>query len=66
MAETFLSILLLMFISSRYFVHNARRDTESDTVIQTSPYHKPVSAVTSKMGGIPVSEESSPFGRHKI
>ena len=31
MAETFLSKLLLMFISSRYFVHNARRDTESDT-----------------------------------
>ena len=34
MAETFLSTLLLMFISSRYFVHNAHRDTESDTVIQ--------------------------------
>ena len=34
MAETFLSILLLMFISSRYFIHNARRDTESDIVIQ--------------------------------
>ena len=28
MAETFLSILLLS-----YFVHNARRDTESDTVV---------------------------------
>ena len=31
MAETFLSTLLLMFISSRYFVHNARREIESDT-----------------------------------
>ena len=28
MAETFLSILLLMFISSRYFIHNARGDIE--------------------------------------
>ena len=27
MAETFLSTLLLMFISSRYFIHNARGDT---------------------------------------
>ena len=34
MAETFLSTLLVMLISSRYFVHNARRDTESDIVIQ--------------------------------
>ena len=32
--ETFLSTLLLIFISSRYFIHNARRDTESDIVIQ--------------------------------
>ena len=39
MAETFLSTLLLMFISSRYFVHNARRDTESDTVIQMTLEH---------------------------
>ena len=31
MAETFLNTLLLMFISSRYFAHNALRDTESDT-----------------------------------
>ena len=31
MAETFLSTLLLMFISLPYFVHNARRDLESDT-----------------------------------
>ena len=29
MAEAFLSTLVLMFISSRYFTHNARRDTES-------------------------------------
>ena len=33
MAGTFLTTLLL-FISSRYFVHNARGDTKSDTVIQ--------------------------------
>ena len=33
MAETFLSALLLMSISSRYFIHNARRDKESDIVI---------------------------------
>ena len=39
MAETFLSTLLLMFISSRYFVHNARRDTESDAVIQMTLEH---------------------------
>ena len=42
MAETFLSTLLLMFISSRYFVHNARRDTESDTVMQMTLVHVPV------------------------
>ena len=34
MAEAFLSTLLLMFISSRHFIHNARRDTESDIVVQ--------------------------------
>ena len=39
MAETFLITLLLMFISSRYFVRNARRDTESDTVIQMTLEH---------------------------
>ena len=39
MAETFLSTLSLMFISSRYFIHNARRDTESDIVIQTTLQH---------------------------
>ena len=35
MAETFLSTLFLMFISSLYFIHNALRDTGSDTVIHT-------------------------------
>ena len=39
MAETFLSTLLLMFISSRYFVPNARRDTEIVTVIQMTLEH---------------------------
>ena len=39
MAETFLITLLLMFISSRYFVHNARRDIESDTVIEMTLKH---------------------------
>ena len=39
MAEAFLSTLLLMFIFSRYFVHNARRDTESDTVTQMTLEH---------------------------
>ena len=39
MAETFLSTLLMMFMSSRYFVHNACRDTESDTVIQMTLDH---------------------------
>ena len=38
MAEKFLSTLLLMFISSCYFIYNARRDTaaekEFDIVIQ--------------------------------
>ena len=31
--------LLLMFISTRSFVHNARGDTESDTVIQITLEH---------------------------
>ena len=31
--------LLLTLISSRYFVHNARRDTERDTVIQMTLKH---------------------------
>ena len=39
MTETFLSTLLLMFISSRYFVHNARRDIEGDIVIQMTLEH---------------------------
>ena len=39
MAERSFSTLLLMLISSRYFVHNARRDTESDTVIQMTLGH---------------------------
>ena len=39
MVETFLSTFLLMFISSRYFVHNARGDTESDAVIQMTLEH---------------------------
>ena len=42
MAETFLSTLLLMFISSRYFIHNTRKDTESDIVIQMTLEHVPV------------------------
>ena len=28
-----------MFVSSRYFVHNARKNTESDTVIQMTLEH---------------------------
>ena len=48
MAETFLSILLLMFISSRYFIHNARRDTESDIVIQVILGHVLVQRLTKK------------------
>ena len=39
MAEAFLSTLVLMFISSRYFIHNARRDTESDIIIQITLEH---------------------------
>ena len=43
MAEKFLSTLLLMFITSCYFIFNARRDTaagkESDIVIQMTLEH---------------------------
>ena len=43
MAEKFLSTLLLMFISSCYFIYNARRDTaaekEFDIVIQLTLEH---------------------------
>ena len=46
MAEKFLSTLLLMFISSCYFIYNARRDTteekEFDIVIQMTLEHVPV------------------------
>ena len=50
MAETFFSTLLLIFISSRYFVHNARRDTESDTVIQMTLEHVLVQRFKKKNG----------------
>ena len=39
MAETFLSTLILMFISSCYFIHNASRDKSSDIVIQMTLEH---------------------------
>ena len=39
MAKTFFSTLLLIFISSRYFIHNARKDIESDIVIQMTLEH---------------------------
>ena len=39
MTETFFSTLLLMFISSRYFIHIARRDTESNIVKQMTVQH---------------------------
>ena len=43
MAEKFLSTLLLMFISSCYFIYNAHRDTaaekEFDVVIQMTLEH---------------------------
>ena len=39
MAETLLSTLLLMLIFSCYFIHNARRDTESDIVIRMTLEH---------------------------
>ena len=43
MAEKFLSTLLLMFISSCYFIYNTRRDTaaekEFDFVIQMTLEH---------------------------
>ena len=48
MAESFLSTLLLMFISSRYFIHDARRDTESNTVIQMTLEHAPVQRLKKK------------------
>ena len=50
MAETFLNTLLLMFISSRYFVHNAHRDTESDTVTQMTLEHVLVQRFKEKNG----------------
>ena len=34
MTETFLRTSLLMFISSRYLIHYACRDTESEILIQ--------------------------------
>ena len=39
MAGTCLITLLLMFISSRYFFHKARRDTETGIVIQMTLEH---------------------------
>ena len=43
MAEKFLSTMLLMFISSCYFIYNERRDTaaekEFDIVIQMTLEH---------------------------
>ena len=48
MAESFLSTLLLMFISSRYFIHDARRDTESNIVIQMTLEHAPVQRLKKK------------------
>ena len=39
-----------MFISSCYFVHNARRDTESDTVIQMTLEHVLVQRFKKKNG----------------
>ena len=43
MSEKFLSTLLLMFISSCYFIYNTRRDAaaekEFDFVIQMAPKH---------------------------
>ena len=38
MAETFLSTFLLMFLSCSY-IHDARRDAESDIVIQMTLEH---------------------------
>ena len=46
MAETFLSTLLLS-----YFVHDARRDTESDTVIQMKLKHVLVQRFKKKKKG---------------
>ena len=48
MAESFLSTLLLMFISSRYFIHDARRNTESNIVIQMTLEHAPVQRLKKK------------------
>ena len=48
MAESFLSTLLLMFISSRYFIHDARRDTESNIVIQMTLEHALVQRLKKK------------------
>ena len=48
MAESFLSTLLLMFISSRYFIHDARRDTETNIVIQMTLEHALVQRLKKK------------------
>ena len=48
MAESFLSTLLLMFISSRYFIHDARRDTENNIVIQMTLEHALVQRLKKK------------------
>ena len=48
MDESFLSTLLLMFISSRYFIHDARRDTESNIVIQMTLEHALVQRLKKK------------------
>ena len=50
MTEAFLSTLLLMLISSRYYVRNGRRDTESDTVIQVTLEHILVKRFKKKNG----------------
>ena len=57
MAEKFHSTLLLIFISSRYFVHNARRDTESDTVIQMTLEHVLVQRFKKKKWKITFNED---------
>ena len=51
MTEIFLSTLLLMFISSLYFIRNARRDTESDIVIQMILEHVLVQRFKKKRNG---------------
>ena len=50
MTEAFLNTLLLMLISLRYYVHNGRRDTESDTVIQVTLEHILVQRFKKKNG----------------